>query len=94
MIRQMLLSTYPAGREWEPLNEQQIYFIKEGGCSASGGAEGGGKRWGIEWAGQAGGSRGTRHCKETQGSESAGNALSALAVCCPALPRYCNSGVA
>jgi hypothetical protein len=30
VIRHMLLSTHPAGREWEPQNEQQIYFIKEG----------------------------------------------------------------
>ncbi len=32
VIRHMLLSSYPAGREWEPINEQQIYFIKEGAC--------------------------------------------------------------
>eukprot|EP00195_Chlamydomonas_chlamydogama_P007490 CAMPEP_0202906884 /NCGR_PEP_ID=MMETSP1392-20130828/40599_1 /ASSEMBLY_ACC=CAM_ASM_000868 /TAXON_ID=225041 /ORGANISM="Chlamydomonas chlamydogama, Strain SAG 11-48b" /LENGTH=944 /DNA_ID=CAMNT_0049595565 /DNA_START=401 /DNA_END=3235 /DNA_ORIENTATION=+ len=32
-VRHMLLTTYPAGREWDPYNEQQIYFIKEGTCT-------------------------------------------------------------
>ncbi len=30
VVRHMLLSTYPAGREWEPAAEPQIYFIKSG----------------------------------------------------------------
>jgi hypothetical protein len=26
----MLLSSYPAGRDWELLDEQQLYFIRSG----------------------------------------------------------------
>lgn len=29
----MLLSTFKAGREWDPYSDQQIYFIKEGSCT-------------------------------------------------------------
>jgi hypothetical protein len=30
LVRHMLLSTYPAGKEWDPSNEPQVYFIKSG----------------------------------------------------------------
>lgn len=30
VVRHMMLSTYHGGREWEPYNEPQLYFIKEG----------------------------------------------------------------
>ncbi|KAJ9513476.1 hypothetical protein QJQ45_006029 [Haematococcus lacustris] len=43
VLRHMLLSTYPAGREWEPINEHQIYFVKEGGWRG---------RVGGDWAGR------------------------------------------
>lgn len=29
----MLLSTFKAGREWDPYSDHQIYFIKEGSCT-------------------------------------------------------------
>ncbi len=32
VIRHMLLSTYKAGREWEPYSDKQIYFVKSGEC--------------------------------------------------------------
>ena len=25
-----MLTTHPAGKDWEPLNDQQVYFIKSG----------------------------------------------------------------
>ncbi|PNW72285.1 hypothetical protein CHLRE_16g674550v5 [Chlamydomonas reinhardtii] len=29
-ISHMMLTTHPAGKDWEPLNDQQVYFIKSG----------------------------------------------------------------
>ncbi|KAG2434112.1 hypothetical protein HXX76_007839 [Chlamydomonas incerta] len=29
-ISHMMLTTFPAGKDWEPLNDQQVYFIKSG----------------------------------------------------------------
>jgi len=33
VVRHMLLSTFHPGKEWDPLNEQQIYFITQGTAS-------------------------------------------------------------
>jgi hypothetical protein len=30
VVRHMLLSTFPAGKEWDPLSEQQVFFITQG----------------------------------------------------------------
>ena len=33
MIRHLLISSYKAGQEWDPVNEPQIFFIKSGGSN-------------------------------------------------------------
>lgn len=37
VVRHMLLTNYPLGKEWDPMSEQQIYFVKQGkreaGCN-------------------------------------------------------------
>lgn len=32
VINKMMISTYRSGKEWEPMQEQQIFFIKSGQC--------------------------------------------------------------
>lgn len=31
LVTHMVQSTFPAGKEWDPSTDQQIYFIKQGG---------------------------------------------------------------
>jgi hypothetical protein len=35
VVRHMLLTTFPAGKEWDPMSEQQIYFIMQGAQSGN-----------------------------------------------------------